>query len=81
MDMNVVDQYSIRQLSEISGVNAVTIRAWERRYGLLKPSRTAKGHRFYTADDIETVRNILIWLERGLARPAVQRGLEIPAKG
>ncbi|MBP8029874.1 MAG: MerR family DNA-binding transcriptional regulator, partial [Pseudomonadales bacterium] len=36
MDMNVVDQYSIRQLSEISGVNAVTIRAWERRYGLLK---------------------------------------------
>jgi DNA-binding transcriptional MerR regulator len=67
MDMNVVDQYSIRQLSEISGVNAVTIRAWERRYGLLKPSRTAKGHRFYTVDDIETVRNILIWLERGLA--------------
>jgi DNA-binding transcriptional MerR regulator len=67
MDMNVVDQYSIRQLSEISGVNAVTIRAWERRYGLLKPSRTAKGHRFYTAEDIETVRNILIWLERGLA--------------
>ena len=61
------EQYSIRQLSEISGVNAITLRAWERRYGLLKPQRTAKGHRYYTADDIETVRNILNWLDRGVA--------------
>lgn len=64
---DMTEQYSIRQLSEISGVNAVTIRAWERRYGLLKPSRTPKGHRYYTADDIETVRNILNWLDRGVA--------------
>lgn len=61
------EQYSIRQLSEISGVNAVTIRAWERRYGLLKPSRTTKGHRFYDDADIEMVRNILNWLDRGVA--------------
>ena len=61
------EQYSIRQLSEISGVNAITLRAWERRYGLLKPQRTAKGHRYYTADDVDTVRNILNWLDRGVA--------------
>lgn len=61
------EQYSIRELSEISGVNAITLRAWERRYGLLKPQRTAKGHRYYTADDIEKVRNILNWLYRGVA--------------
>jgi DNA-binding transcriptional MerR regulator len=69
-NMNIAeaaDQYSIRQLSEISGVNAITLRAWERRYGLLKPQRTPKGHRYYTADDIETVRNILNWLDRGVA--------------
>ena len=60
-------QFSIRQLSEISGVNAITLRAWERRYGLLKPSRTEKGHRYYTADDIENVRNIVNWLDRGVA--------------
>lgn len=61
------EQYSIRQLSEISGVNAITLRAWERRYGLLKPQRTSKGHRYYTANDIETVRNILNWIDRGVA--------------
>jgi DNA-binding transcriptional MerR regulator len=61
------ERFSIRQLSEISGVNAVTLRAWERRYGLLKPSRTDKGHRYYTTDDVERVRNIVNWLDRGLA--------------
>lgn len=60
-------QYSIRELSEITGVNAVTLRAWERRYGLLKPARSGKGHRYYTANDVATVRNILVWLDRGLA--------------
>jgi len=65
--MNKIEQYSIRELSEISGVNAVTLRAWERRYGLLKPSRTEKGHRYYTQADVELVRNILIWLDRGVA--------------
>jgi MerR family transcriptional regulator, light-induced transcriptional regulator len=76
MSTNMADQYSIRQLSEISGVNAVTIRAWERRYGLLKPSRTAKGHRYYTADDIDTVRNILNWLDRGVAISKVRPMLD-----
>lgn len=79
------DQYSIRELSEISGVNAVTIRAWERRYGLLKPSRTAKGHRYYTAGDIEIVRNILNWLDRGLAiskvRPLLSSEQPVVADG
>lgn len=67
IDQKTSEQYSIRELSEISGVNAITLRAWERRYGLLKPQRTAKGHRYYTADDIEKVRNILNWLYRGVA--------------
>lgn len=67
MNMQMNEQFSIRDLSEITGVNAVTLRAWERRYGLLKPSRTEKGHRYYTVDDIGHVRNILNWLDRGVA--------------
>lgn len=78
---DMTEQYSIRQLSEISGVNAVTIRAWERRYGLLKPSRTPKGHRYYTADDIETVRNILNWLDRGVAISKVRPLLDSEQAG
>jgi len=39
---------------------------------------------FYEARDLvefDTLKNVPAWLERGLARPAVQRGLEIPARG
>jgi GST-like protein len=39
---------------------------------------------FYGADelvDYASLKNVPAWLERGLARPAVQRGLEIPARG
>ncbi|MBT8131818.1 MAG: MerR family DNA-binding transcriptional regulator, partial [Gammaproteobacteria bacterium] len=39
------DLYPIRTVVSLTGINAVTLRAWERRYGLVKPKRTAKGHR------------------------------------
>ncbi|OOE97942.1 hypothetical protein BZG79_15885, partial [Salinivibrio sp. MA427] len=38
---------TISQVAEQTGVNPVTLRAWQRRYGLLSPARTAKGHRLY----------------------------------
>lgn len=37
--------YPIRTVSDLTGVNATTLRAWERRYGLIKPLRTDTGHR------------------------------------
>ena len=45
--------FPIRELGSITGVNASTLRAWERRYGLLKPARTPKGHRLYTKEDVD----------------------------
>ena len=51
--------YPIRTLAELTGVSPTTLRAWERRYGLLKPERTAKGHRLYGSQDIELIRNIV----------------------
>jgi hypothetical protein len=38
------ESFPMRTVSVITGVNPVTLRAWERRYGLIKPARTAKGH-------------------------------------
>ncbi|HKJ77727.1 MAG TPA: MerR family transcriptional regulator [Gammaproteobacteria bacterium] len=55
----------IRRLAELSGVSATTLRAWERRYGLLRPARTAKGHRLYNADDVALVRRVVDLLEAG----------------
>ncbi|MGM8228487.1 MerR family transcriptional regulator [Cellvibrio sp. ARAG 10.3] len=57
----------IREISRLTGVNTVTLRAWERRYGLLKPTRTEKGHRLYSHDDVQRVKIIQSWLVRGLA--------------
>lgn len=61
------DAVPIREISRLTGVNTVTLRAWERRYGLLKPMRTDKGHRLYSSTDIQRVNDIQGWLARGLA--------------
>jgi len=58
--------YPIREVSRLSGVNSVTLRAWERRYGLLVPQRTESGHRLYSMRDIERVKAIVSWIGRGV---------------
>ncbi len=57
--------YPIRTVSRLTGVPPVTLRAWERRYRLLTPTRTEKGHRLYTEADIERVRQVLALMDRG----------------
>ncbi|MEZ5584561.1 MAG: MerR family transcriptional regulator [Candidatus Competibacteraceae bacterium] len=57
----------IRTVSHLTGVNPVTLRAWERRYGLIKPIRTPKGHRLYALTDVELINQILILLNNGMS--------------
>ena len=57
----------IRTVAELTGVNPVTLRAWERRYQLITPQRTPKGHRLYTQDDVELIRQVLELLDQGIA--------------
>ena len=59
--------FPIREVARLTGINPITLRAWERRYGLIQPVRTESGHRLYTQKDIETVHRILDWIERGVA--------------
>ncbi|TVP90473.1 MAG: MerR family transcriptional regulator [Pseudomonadaceae bacterium] len=61
------DLFPIREVSRMTGVNPVTLRAWERRYGLLTPHRTESGHRLYSMADVERVRAVMAWIERGVA--------------
>ncbi|MGQ7249073.1 MerR family transcriptional regulator [Halomonas sp. V046] len=70
--------YPIREVSRLTGVNSVTLRAWERRYGLIQPRRTPKGHRLYAREDIERVERILQWLNRGVPVSQVRELLEQP---
>ncbi|BBP68941.1 transcriptional regulator [Pseudomonas sp. Seg1] len=61
------DLFPIREVSRLTGVNPVTLRAWERRYGLIQPTRTESGHRLYSMTEIERVRSIVEWIDRGVA--------------
>jgi DNA-binding transcriptional MerR regulator len=56
----------IRRISALTGVNAITLRAWERRYGLIRPKRSPKGHRLYTHQHVELIRRVLALMERGV---------------
>jgi MerR family transcriptional regulator, light-induced transcriptional regulator len=57
----------IGELSKRSGVSPELLRAWERRYGLLRPARSAGGLRLYSVADVERVRVMRRHLAEGLA--------------
>jgi DNA-binding transcriptional MerR regulator len=65
--MQSKDDVNISEVCQQTGVAAVTLRAWERRYGIIKPKRTPKGHRLYTPANIEEIKQIVNWLNRGVA--------------
>lgn len=70
------EQLPIRTISSLTGVNAVTLRAWERRYGLIRPLRTPKGHRLYTHQHLMLIRRVLTLVERGVPISRVRELLE-----
>ncbi len=57
----------IGELSRRSGVSPELLRAWERRYGLLEPTRSTGGLRLYSAADLDRVRAMQQHLAEGLA--------------
>ena len=57
----------IGELSRRSGVSPELLRAWERRYGLLEPTRSTGGLRLYSATDLDRVRAMQQHLAEGLA--------------
>jgi DNA-binding transcriptional MerR regulator/methylmalonyl-CoA mutase cobalamin-binding subunit len=59
--------FPIRTVAHLTGVNPVTLRAWERRYNLIRPQRTPKGHRLYTRKDIDDIKRVLTLLEQGIS--------------
>ena len=69
------DHLPIRVMSELTGVNPVTLRAWERRYGLIKPHRTVTGHRMYNAAHVELVRRVVALTEQGVPIGRVREAL------
>jgi MerR family transcriptional regulator, light-induced transcriptional regulator len=64
--MNNPVHYSIKDLEKLSGIKAHTLRIWEKRYGIINPTRTDTNIRFYTNDDLKRILNISFLNHNGI---------------
>jgi DNA-binding transcriptional MerR regulator len=55
-----MNAFSIKDLENLSGIKAHTIRIWEQRYSFLKPQRSKTNIRFYGNEELKTVLNIAL---------------------
>ncbi len=53
-----MSSYTIKDLEQISGIKAHTIRIWEQRYHFLQPQRTETNIRSYSADELKVILNV-----------------------
>jgi DNA-binding transcriptional MerR regulator/methylmalonyl-CoA mutase cobalamin-binding subunit len=79
-DATAQEFFPIRTVSTLTGVNPITLRAWERRHGLIRPTRTATGHRVYTHADIDTVHRILALVDSGVTIGHVSEAMAAQAR-
>jgi DNA-binding transcriptional MerR regulator len=63
----------IGEVARRTGVAISTLRAWEHRYGLLRPTRTSGGHRRYSDQDVQRVLAVLELAAHGWAVGAAAR--------
>jgi DNA-binding transcriptional MerR regulator len=68
-----MDYFPISRIAKLTGIAPVTLRAWERRYGLPKPRRTASGHRVYSTEEVELIQRVTALMEQGYT---VSRAME-----
>ncbi len=57
--------YTIKRASEMVGVPVATLRAWQRRYRVVKPRRSDSGYRLYSAADIAKLRGMQAFVASG----------------
>lgn len=74
--------YTIKQASRLTGVSVASLRAWERRYGVVAPQRNESGYRLYDEQDLSAVSTMRRLVDGGWspseAADAVRRGT-VPA--
>jgi DNA-binding transcriptional MerR regulator len=59
-------KYSIKELEQLSGIKAHTIRIWEKRHKIIEPSRTTTNIRFYSDDDLKKIINVSLLNNNGI---------------
>ena len=62
---NIKKEFTIKDLENISGIKAHTIRIWEKRYNLLQPNRSEANIRSYTPESLQKLLNIVLLNKNG----------------
>jgi len=62
---NIKSKFSIKDLENLSGIKAHTIRIWEKRYNILTPKRTETNIRYYDVDSLRKLLNITLLHRHG----------------
>jgi methanogenic corrinoid protein MtbC1 len=70
--------YTIKRAAELTGISVATLRAWERRYGVVSPQRSDGGYRLYGPEDVRAlaIMNSLVnegWSAREAAAETTRR--------
>ncbi|HEY6502884.1 MAG TPA: MerR family transcriptional regulator [Chitinophagaceae bacterium] len=60
-----MNAFTIKDLENISGIKAHTIRIWEQRYGFLKPQRSETNIRHYCNEELKTILNVALLNKHG----------------
>ena len=64
-DIVSVSDYTVKQVADLTGVPATTLRAWERRYQVVHPERTTSRYRLYSDDDVSRLRRMAQLIRHG----------------
>jgi MerR family transcriptional regulator, light-induced transcriptional regulator len=65
--------FRIHAVAEMTGIPEPTLRAWERRYGIPAPERTASGYRLYSLEEVEQVRAMRAACDGGMSAAEAAR--------
>ena len=63
---NIKNEFSIKDLENLSGIKAHTIRIWEKRYNILQPNRTDTNIRYYSLESLQKLLNVSYLNHNGL---------------
>ena len=61
-----MEQFTIRQIEQLSGIKAPTLRIWEKRYNLIAPGRSEGRQRVYTNEDLRSILKVVYLYQRGM---------------
>src|SRR5690606_19799174 len=58
--------YTVKQVATLTGVTEPTLRAWERRYGVVEPARSSGGYRLYDETQVALLREMAALVSNGV---------------